>query len=207
MSYGAPGKSVNNTGSIGVYGGTFDPPHQTHLDIARAAMEHGALSNVLFVVAAIPPHKQNDVFAAPEERLEMVRAAVADTPEFEACDMELRRGGASYTIDTLRELKAAYPGREFVLILGSDSLADLPHWREFKGILELARVLSVPRAGESDVLSPQLTGRYQEIPFAAQNTSSTEIRQLIAAGAGFEDQVPPGVAAYIKEKGLYGYVH
>lgn len=196
---------MDKRGRIGVYGGTFDPIHKTHLDIARAALAFGKLRKILFVVAAIPPHKQHDVHASPEDRLALVTAALKAEPDFEPCGLELKREGPSYTVDTLRSLQAIYPEDKLVLIMGHDSLVDLPQWRDYNAILDLAHILSVPRVGASATIPAELNGRHEKLPFTAQDTSSTRIRRQIAAGEPFENQVPPDVAEYIKLQGMYGY--
>lgn len=188
---------------IGVYGGTFDPIHQTHLDIARAALEHARLDRVLFVVAATPPHKRGGVFASPEERLALVEAVLAEEPRMEACRLEIERGGPSYTADTLRELEARHPGAQFFLILGTDSLLDLPRWREPEAILERARLLAVPRPEAAHDIPASLAVYCEMLPFEESAVSSTHIRQRLAAGEDVSREVPPAALRLIEEKGLY----
>ncbi len=119
MSYAVRDKSVSNEGSpsarIGIFGGTFDPVHNAHLEIARAALHAEKLDLVYFVVAARPPHKQTVTHASPEDRLEMVRAAVKDDPQLEASDVELVREGYSYTVDTIAEFQNRHPGADLFL--------------------------------------------------------------------------------------------
>ncbi len=108
---------MNKSARVGVYGGTFDPIHRTHLEIAQAAMRHAALDQVIFVVAARPPHKRGEVFASAEDRLAMVEALVSVEPGMAASRMELDREGPSYTVDTLRDLQAAHPDAALYLIV------------------------------------------------------------------------------------------
>ena len=113
---------------IGILGGSFDPVHTGHLIIAQDAAECLGLSEVIFVPAAIPPHKQHVRQAAPEDRLKMLHLAVKEDPRFSVSDLELQRGGVSYTVDTLRDLTEIYPNSELILIVGSDTLLHLHNW-------------------------------------------------------------------------------
>lgn len=188
---------------IGVLGGTFDPIHNAHIEIARAALAVCKLDVVLFVVAARPPHKTGETYATPAQRLAMVRAAVADEPEMEASAIELDREGPSYTAETLNTLCKEYPESGLFLILGFDSLVDLPHWKDPETILERARLLVVARPGEKQDVSAHLNGKYQIIPFDETDLSSTDIRRRIAQGASVEDTLPRSVLDVIQQEGLY----
>ncbi len=188
---------------IGVFGGTFDPIHNAHLDIARAAMKHAGLDRVLFVVAARPPHKQDDTFAAPAARFAMVEAALRGEAGMAPCDIELRRAGPSYTADTLRELKRMHPVAELFLILGMDACMDLPQWREPETIVANARILAVPRPGGDGHVPPGLASKCVVLPFKETELSSTDIRDLIASGGGYRAHVPAAVADHIDLHGLY----
>ncbi len=188
---------------IGVLGGTFDPPHNAHCDIARAALDEWRLDRVLFVVAARPPHKSEGPYATPEERLAMVQAALAGEPRMEVCEIELERDGPSYTRDTLRELERLYPGADLFLIVGFDSLLDLPHWKDPQGILARARLLVVPRPGLPDAVPSNLDQGCDMLPFEKTTLSSTEVRKRIAAGEPFSNLVPHAVAKLIRRKGIY----
>ena len=194
---------MNEDARIGVYGGTFDPPHRAHLAIARAALEHATLDKVLFVVASVPPHKRGEVFAGAEDRLAMVEAALQDEPAMEVSRLELDREGPSYTIDTLRALRAQYPKARFYLILGSDSMRDLPKWRAPEAILREAEVLVARRPGVDDTVPPQLAGHCQFLPLEAMPVSSTAIREQLAQGAALESLLPEAVAQLIRKRGLY----
>lgn len=202
MSFGVRVKSVSNRERIGVYGGTFDPIHKTHLSIARAAREFTHLDRVLFVVSARPPHKRRGPYATPEERYAMVEAAVLDEPGMEASRLEMDRGGVSYTHATLMELTSQYPEAELYLIVGLDSLVDLPRWRNAAGILALSRLLVAPRP-EPRAVPPELEGRYELLPFEPTRVSSTEVRKRVAAGEPIGDLAPPAVERVIRERGIY----
>lgn len=187
---------------LGVFGGTFDPIHCAHLAMARAAAAHARLDRVLFVVSGRPPHKTEGPCASAEERFDMVRAALADEPRFEAVRIEIDRPGPSYTVDTLAALEHQFPGAELFLILGMDSLADLSKWRDPEGIVRRARILAIPRAGWTP--PPSVLGRpYMIIPFPETSLSSTEVRARIAGGRPVNDVIPPRVLDYIRKKGIY----
>ena len=188
---------------IGVFGGTFDPIHNAHLELARAALAAAHLDKVIFVVAARPPHKQDDTVAAPKDRIAMVQAAVAGEPKFEVSDLELKREGLSYMADTLRELAPLYPREQFFLIIGLDSLLDLPTWKDPEAILAIAHLLVVPRPGDERDIPESLQGAFDFLPFEETDVSSTGIRGSIAAGESVETLVPKAVIQLILEKRIY----
>jgi len=194
---------VNKAKRIGVLGGTFDPVHNAHLAMARAARDHARLDAVLFVVAARPPHKDTGPCASPEDRFNMVEAAVADEPQLRASPLELDRGGVSYTCDTLDELGRQAPAAKLFLVVGFDSLIDLPNWRNFQHVVASAGLLVAPRPGQYNHVPKELEGRYTVLPCPKFDVSSTDIRNRIRAGQSIEDLVPPAVVQYIREKGIY----
>lgn len=195
-----PGKPARQ---IGVLGGTFDPIHNAHCEIARAACEQASLDRVLFVVSARPPHKSGETFACAEDRYAMVEAAVRGEARLEASRIEIERPGASYTVDTLREIGSQYPGARLFLIIGYDSLLDLPQWRDPRGIMDLARLLVVPRPGPRRDPPSECAGHFDLLAYPETALSSTEVRERIRAGQPFGRLVPPGVEALIRQKGLY----
>ena len=188
---------------IGVYGGTFDPIHNAHLEIARAARKCASLDVVLFVVAARPPHKKNETFATPEDRMAMVQAAVVGEAGMDSSVLELTREGPSYTGQTLVDLHRQYPGSELFLIIGMDSLADLPKWKDPETILEHAQLLVVPRPGNGSAPPNMVAGKCRVIPFAETALSSTEVRDRIARGARISELVPAPVETLIHERHIY----
>ncbi len=198
---------MNKPLRIGLFGGSFDPIHSAHCAIAQAALEQAALDKVVFIVAPRPPHKDDEgagfPMAAPEDRYAMVCAAVRGRPGMEASRIELDRPGKSYTIDTLREFQQLYPGAELFLILGMDSLIDLPKWKDPHGILECAHILAVPRPDLRQEPAPEMAGKYTILDFCTNPVSSTEIRERIAAGAPWQHLVPPSVSEVIIARGLY----
>jgi len=189
---------------IGVLGGTFDPVHNTHLLMARSSMDAAHLDLVLFVVSARPPHKIGDIAASPEQRFEMLEAALEGEAKFEACDLELRRDGPSYMRETLHELEKKYPGVELFLIVGLDSMLDLPNWKGPEDILDSARLLVAPREGDDREVPASLEGKYDFVPFEESDVSSTDIRDRVARSEVIDAMVPAAVARLIREKGIYG---
>lgn len=185
---------------LGVYGGTFDPPHLGHLVAASEACEALRLDRVLWIPSAVHPLKGGRVRTPPETRLEMVRAAVAGDPRFAADDLELRRPGPSYTVDTLREIRAREPDAALFLLAGADILAELPRWREPDEILRLATLAVVARAGEG-----AHGGGVPAVPveITRVDVSSTEVRRRVAAGQSIRYLVPEAVRAVVAREGLY----
>jgi nicotinate-nucleotide adenylyltransferase len=194
---------VNRQERIGIFGGTFDPIHKAHLEIARAAMAEAHLDRVLFVVAGRPPHKQDSPLTASEHRYAMVEAALAEEPHMEPNSVELEREGPSYTADTLRTLRKQFPEAALFLIIGMDSLVDLPGWREPDVILDLARLLVAPRPGEWRI-PPGVEGHYDTFSFNETTLSSTEVRALIAEGHSLGGVLPDAVAEYLEKHPIYG---
>lgn len=188
---------------IGIFGGTFDPIHRAHVAIGRAALNHKALEQVLFVVAADPPHKGAMDLTEVGMRYAMVEAALADEEGLTPCDIELHRAGPSYTVDTVKALRALYPDAEFYLIVGEDSLIDLPNWYHSPRILEEVRLLVLPRPGSDGSQVTKLADDFEMLPFEESFISSTSVRERILAGDAIDTYLPPAVERIIKEKGLY----
>jgi nicotinate-nucleotide adenylyltransferase len=193
---------------IGVFGGSFDPVHNAHLIVARLAREQLALDRVLFVVAAAQPFKPGQHVATAAHRLRMVELAVAGIAEFQADGRELRRPGPSYTVDTLRELGAEYPGAELVLVMGADVAAGLGKWREPTEVRRLARVAVCHRGGYPVAGDMQREGGAAvpadgEIIVPALEISSTMVRARAAAGLPVAGWVPRAVADYIVASQVY----
>ena len=141
------GSDLHQLRSVGILGGTFDPVHHGHLIAAQWVLEALALDRVLFVPCFCPPHKPNGAIATPRERLDMVTLATSEDPGLEASDVEVLRGGASYTIDTVRHLKRQYPETRFVLIVGSDAFAEIVSWKEHERLLDEVRIVVMVRGG------------------------------------------------------------
>ena len=186
-------------------GGTFDPIHTGHLLLAQFLKEHLALGRVLFVPAADPPHKESrgGELLRVEYRWEMVCAALAGSPEFEPCRIEIDRPGKSYTVDTLRQLRRQYPGSELFLLLGADNVAELDTWYDPEGIFELCNVVAGSRAGPGPPWDSPLAGRVTLVDTPVIDISSTAIRERVRAGLPIRWLVPGPVESYIRENGLY----
>jgi nicotinate-nucleotide adenylyltransferase len=198
-----------------LFGGTFDPVHTGHLEVARAAARLLGADRVSLVPAADPPHKQGREVAPAADRLEMCRRAVASDPLFDVLDVEVRRGGASYTIDTIRELKAGpCRGDSLVLLVGQDALADLPAWRSARELAAEVPIAVVPRPGAPtppwDDLARALGAdavagiRARSLPVRPVDLSSSTVRARARAGKSVRCWVPDPVADYIESRGLYG---
>lgn len=187
---------------LGVYGGSFDPPHLGHLVAASDACEALGLNRLLWIPSAVHPLKGDRVRTAPQVRLDMVRAAIAGDERFQADDLELRRAGPSYTVDTLRELRARHPDAELFLLAGADLLHELPRWREPDEVMRLATLAVVSREG--DALAPESPLPAVAVRVARVDVSSTEVRRRAAAGQTLRYLVPEPVRALIERHGLYG---
>jgi nicotinate-nucleotide adenylyltransferase len=182
---------------VGVFGGTFDPPHTGHLVVAQEVHLRLGLDRVLWVPAAVPPHKRGQRITPAALRLEMVAAAIAGDDRFQLSDLEVRRDGPSYTVDTLRALREASPDDELFLILGADQLAELDSWREPDQLRRLATLVGFARAGDEP---PEIEGaRIVEVP--RLDISSTEIRRRLAAGEPIDYLVPAAVRALLQPEG------
>lgn len=190
---------------IGVLGGAFDPPHIAHLTIAETAREQLLLDRVRFIPYTLGPHRQEGPVASAESRMEMVRLCVAAHDVFEADDRELRRGGVSYTVDTLEELASEDPGAELVLIVGADQLETFTTWRSWERILELAEIAVFARPDHAvEDLPSEVVGRVRLVDLPPLEVSSTLVRRHVAEGRDIRYLVPPAVARYIEEHRLYG---
>ncbi len=188
---------------IGVYGGTFDPPHAGHLVAAVNVAHHLELDLVLFVVAGVPWQKVSTRFiSAAEDRLAMVDLALADRPVLASSDVEVRHGGDAVTADTLEELRGIYPQAEFVLIVGSDAAAGMDTWRRADALRSLAHVAVVDRPGAAGGRPPQGFS-YEVVACPLMDISSTDIRERAALGLPIDVLVPDAVREYIVSHGLY----
>ena len=186
---------------IGIFGGTFDPPHLGHLIIAQTAVEDLELDKILFVPAASPPHKMDRLMAPASHRLAMLKLAIKGNKKFEATALELQRGGISYTVDTLRSLNGRYPDAELFLLLGEDNYAEFHSWKSPEEIVRLASLVIYHRSGYGNVQG----SRYPvtQLKGALLEFSSTDIRKKAFRGQSIRYFVPQDVARYIKSKKLY----
>lgn len=188
----------------GVFGGSFNPPHVGHLAVAEAAADALGLDRVLWVPAATPPHKQADpTLASAADRLAMTARAVAGNDRFAVSDLEIARAGVSYTVDTLRALRADDPDAQFWLILGGDSLAAFDTWREPEAIVGLARLAVYARPGAPARVPERWRAAVDVVDAPTLDLSSTQLRARIADGRTVRYLVPDAVRDYVAERGLY----
>jgi len=196
-------------GDIGILGGTFNPPHMGHLVMAQEALDQLDLDRVVLMPVAVPPHKEAREDPGAAARLELCRLAVADDERFEVSTLEIERGGASFTVDTLRELHDVEPEHDLTFIVGGDMAQSLPAWREPESILRLARLAVAEREGvrREDIarrLEPLHDGdRVVFFDMPRIDVSSSTIRRRVAEGRPVRYLVPDAVAAAIAVHGLY----
>ena len=197
---------------IGVFGGSFDPVHMGHLTVAQDAVEQLELDRLIFVPAAVPPHKQGKTLADGRQRIEMLQLATEGNPDFEVSDMELRRGGISYTFDTMMQVRTERPGAELFFIVGLDSLTILHSWKNIEQLFKLCTIVPFARGGEEpaqvaahiQLPEPLKTGLLNRlIRIHEIEISASEIRMRLAEGLSIRYLVPPEVEMYIAEHGLY----
>lgn len=184
---------------IGVFGGTFDPPHLGHVALAEWAREQLDLDRVLFVPAGDPPHKRGRPLSPAASRVAMTRLAVKGHPGFGVETLEVRRRGPSFTIDTLRALHARHPGARLFLILGEDSLAEFATWREPAAIRKLATLVVARRPGSRASRGRGVT--WLDNPLF--DLSSSGIRARARSGRSIRALVPAAVARYLERRHLY----
>jgi len=190
---------------VGVMGGTFDPIHLGHLRAAENAREGLGLDEVRFLPAQVPPHRPAPA-SSPRDRYAMVALATALHPRFVADDLELRREGPSYTVDTIARLRDERPGDEVVLVVGSDTLPELPSWKDHQRLFRLCTVAVVGRPDDGSGEGPAeeaLGAGLRRVPGPGLAVSATEIRRRVKEGLSIRYLVPDAVADYIAKKGLY----
>lgn len=190
---------------IGVYGGTFDPPHVGHLLLAADARESLTLDRLIFIPAGAQPFKiDTPPIASPADRLEMLRLAVADDANYQVDDAEINRKGLSYTVDTLEHLSTRYPAAKLFLLLGEDALASFDKWRDPGRIRELATLAVMRRSnGSGGKVGKPFSDGVVEVSARRVDVSSTEIRARLKAGKSIKGFVPESVERFIEARGLY----
>ena len=187
---------------VGILGGTFDPPHNAHLAIAETALRRVPLDKVLFMPAPTPPQKHAETVTAYAHRVEMVRRAIEGREGLDLSRLEEFRRGPSYTVDLLRHFRES-SGDEPFLILGADSVQDLPNWKEPDSILALATLVVFPRTGFSSVVPVEGGASIVLFEEPVIDVSSTDIREWISTGTSVESQLPEPVHEFILDNGLY----
>jgi nicotinate-nucleotide adenylyltransferase len=195
---------------LGLFGGTFDPPHLGHLILASEAAHQLGLDRILWVLAANPPHKDSKLLSSVEDRLAMLRLAIEGNPVFEISRLELDRPGPHFTIETLEQQRSQAPDSDFALLLGEDSLEDLPGWRRPRDILAACDVIGVMRR-RREIWAPQgleaeLPGldsklRYIDAPLI--EIASSDIRDRASRGLPFRYMLPPSVYDHVMRRHLY----
>lgn len=202
---------INGMRRIGIYGGTFSPPHRGHAEAAAQFMRQMKLDYLYVIPASLPPHKQGEHIISSYDRIRMCELAFAQIPGVIVSDMEIRRGGVSYTVDTLRELAA--PDARLFLLCGTDMILTLDEWHEPREIFRLCYPVYIRRENDP-ILTAKIVkkiGEYnREYGVMARRVvadpieiSSTQIRRTVSAGGDISGLVCPAVAAYIRERGLY----
>ena len=196
--------------AIGLMGGSFDPIHLGHIEIAKQAKDAMKLDQVWFIPSGRPPHKAH-LGAAAAQRLEMTRLAIAELAWASSCDIEVFREGTIYTVDTLGLLTAQYPETTFCYIIGADTLVDLPNWRSPEKVCRLCEFICIKRPGIDDATVQRAMQRMETeygkriylIDVSGPDISSTEIRNALAAGENTQAMLPEAVRNYIDRENLY----
>lgn len=195
---------------IGIYGGTFDPPHIAHLVLASEAYYQLGLDRLLWVLTPFPPHKQGRQILPLQTRLELLTTAIASEPAFELSRVEIDRPPPHYSLDTLHILSSLYPDDELVYLIGGDSLHDLPTWHQPQRVLEACYALGVMRRPQDQVdipaleaQLPGLTAKVRWITAPLLQISASDIRQRISKGEPFRFFLPEGVYSIILDRHLY----
>ncbi len=187
---------------IGLYGGSFDPVHLGHLLVAQAAREELNLARIFFIPAAQSPFKPDAKPTLAAERTKMLRLALAGNSRAEVDELEINRGGVSYTIDTVRDYARRFPNAKLFYLIGADHVAQLPKWREANQLAKLVEFLIIPRPGELKVEIP-LPFRGEFLGGFPLGVSSSQIRARVKAGLPIEHLVPGAVAESIRNNRLY----
>lgn len=195
---------------IGLFGGTFDPPHLGHLILASEAKFQLELTRLLWTLTPEPPHKEGQPITSIEHRLAMLNLAIGDDPSFELSRVELDRPGPHYTSDTIKLLAEQIPGAEIIPVIGGDSLNDLPTWHHPQELVYAAHWIGVMRRpGETTNLQaleralPGITSKVHFVDAPLLEIASREIRSRIAEGRPFRYYLPPPVYHYIDQHHLY----
>lgn len=195
----------DNVKKTGIFGGAFDPVHNGHVRLAEEAVKQLKLRRLLIIPTYASPHKHTDLLPF-EDRAEMCRRAFGHIPGAEVSDIEVRLGGTSYSINTVRALKEMYPDEQFFLLIGGDMLFSFETWYKYESLLKETKVCAVARDDDSLVDMMEYAneiGRVKVLPTKAVTMSSTHVRETAANGGDISGMVPAGVAEYIREKGLY----
>ena len=210
MSLTSPTLAGGARKKIGYFGGTFDPPHIGHLVLASEAAYQFELSHLYWGLTPDPPHKQEQTITPLPHRLEMLKRTINGSPLFEISYLEINRPGPHYTIDTIQLLKQQEPDADIFLLIGDDSLLDIPTWRRHLDLIAAVSKIGVlRRSGDSfnllalEAQIPSLTGKVSFINAQVQPLSSREIRRRVKEGSVYRCYTLPSIADYIEENHLY----
>lgn len=188
---------------IGLFGGTFDPPHRGHIFAATLAMRRLGLEKVVFIPSGHPPHKPEGGISPANMRLAMTRLAIRNHPGLEASPVEIRRRGTSYTIYTARAMSRRFPGRELYFIVGADTARDLTTWKSWRELMRLVRFAVIARPGCRMKAVPGFRGRFELLNAGGIPLASNRLRKALAGGRIPSGSIPTAVARYIRAHGLY----
>lgn len=189
----------NTKKAVGILGGTFNPIHIAHLILAEQVYSKLNLDEIWFIPDNIPPHVNKKGAIAPRHRVEMIRLAIRDNAHFKVDLTEIMRGGISYTIDTVNELRRRHPENDFYLIMGGDMISDFKNWKNPHELASLIKLVGVKRPGYVQLCDFPII--WVDAPF--MSVSSTQIRELLQAGNSVKYLVPQAVSEYITKEGLY----
>ena len=187
---------------IGLFGGSFDPVHLGHLLVGQAAREELQLSRLFFIPAAQSPFKPGSVPAPPEQRLRLLRMALAGRPDCEIDEQEIKRGGVSYTIDTVRDYVRRFPDAQMFYLIGADHVPQLPKWRDADALAGLVEFVVIPRPGQGAVPLPT-PFRGRALAGFPLGVSSSQIRERVRSGMPIDLLTGPVVAEAIRNNRLY----
>ena len=195
---------MRNRKKVGILGGTFDPIHMGHLVLAEQVREKFQLERVIFIPCASPPHKTEQKLSPADDRFEMTKLALEGNPYFFVSDIELKREGLSYTVETLRELKEFYRDSEIYFLTGSDVLDEITTWKDPEEIYKLAKIVIGVRPGFDKFDHEDHFAKTSIIiNITGIDISSTQIREKVRKGESIKYLVPPKVEEYIKNRNLY----
>ncbi len=204
-----PGQPMKRT-RIGIFGGTFDPPHVGHMILAAEAYSQLKLEKVLWVVTSVPPHKRDQVVSGTAQRLSLVQAAIGDEPAFSLSTVDIDREGPHYAVDTMRLLRVQYPEADLIYLIGEDSLYDLPTWYHPQTLVDEVFGFGVMRRPgktiDMDALEAALPGISSKVAFVEApllEISSSQVRQRIHLGETFQYYLLPPVYELIQTQGYY----
>ena len=194
----------------GIFGGTFDPPHLSHLILAEEAMHQMDLERLLFVLTPDPPHKQDQLITSSAERLLMLEAAIGDNSKFEISRVEINRPGPHYSVDTVRLLQKEFPTAQLIYLMGGDTLGFLPGWSRPEEFIKACYQIGVMRRPDDKVdlaaIELELPGVSEKVQFIEApllEIASHQIRRRVAEGRPYRYYVSPAVVEVIKDRGIY----